>query len=178
MLLTLTTTHPPATDLGYLLHQEPGAAAVLPAVVRAGARLLPGGDRGALHGRAAARRRPGRAGAGRAGRRGRALEQYVNDRPYVASSFLSVAIAQVLRHRPGRREQGPAGAGRDADRRSRPGSPCCPAAAARRFLRRLFEPLGYAVTRRAHPLDEQFPEWGDSRYFTVTLRRPCRLASC
>ena len=27
---------------------------------------------------------------------GFALEQYVNDRPYVASSFLSVAIAQVF----------------------------------------------------------------------------------
>jgi 3' terminal RNA ribose 2'-O-methyltransferase Hen1 len=43
------------------------------------------------------------------------------------------------------------------------------------FLRRLFEPLGYAVTARQHTLDEQFPEWGESRYFTVELRADCRL---
>ncbi|HJT78099.1 MAG TPA: 3' terminal RNA ribose 2'-O-methyltransferase Hen1, partial [Gemmataceae bacterium] len=43
------------------------------------------------------------------------------------------------------------------------------------FLRRLFEPLGYAVSARRHPLDEHFPEWGESAYYTVTLRADCRL---
>jgi 3' terminal RNA ribose 2'-O-methyltransferase Hen1 len=43
------------------------------------------------------------------------------------------------------------------------------------FLRRLFEPLGYAVAARRHPLDECFPEWGDSPYYTVDLEGRCRL---
>jgi 3' terminal RNA ribose 2'-O-methyltransferase Hen1 len=37
------------------------------------------------------------------------------------------------------------------------------------FLRRVFEPLGYAVDAVQHPLDEQYPEWGDSPYFSVTI---------
>ena len=46
-------------------------------------------------------------------------------------------------------------------------------------LRRLFEPLGYDVEAVEHPLDERFPEWGESRYFSVDLRRratPARAA--
>ena len=42
-------------------------------------------------------------------------------------------------------------------------------------LRRLFEPLGYVVTATRHALDEKFPEWGDSPYFTVELRGELRL---
>jgi hypothetical protein len=37
-------------------------------------------------------------------------------------------------------------------------------------LRSAFEPLGYAVTAEALPLDPAFPEWGTSRCFSVTLR--------
>jgi 3' terminal RNA ribose 2'-O-methyltransferase Hen1 len=43
------------------------------------------------------------------------------------------------------------------------------------ILRRLFAPLGYAVTAVRHPLDEQFPAWGDSPYYTVTLAGTVRL---
>src|SRR5919205_4210854 len=99
MLLTIPTTHQPATDLGYLLHKNParlhsfalpfGKAHVFypeATVERCTAALLLDVDPVGL-----VRRRRGPAGEGGA------LEQYVNDRPYVASSFLSVAIAQVLR---------------------------------------------------------------------------------
>jgi 3' terminal RNA ribose 2'-O-methyltransferase Hen1 len=43
------------------------------------------------------------------------------------------------------------------------------------FLRRLFEPLGYAVAAHRHSLDAQFPDWGDSPYFTVNLAATCLL---
>jgi 3' terminal RNA ribose 2'-O-methyltransferase Hen1 len=43
------------------------------------------------------------------------------------------------------------------------------------FLRRLFEPLGYEVLAERHPLDESFPEWGASSYFTVQLTGEVRL---
>lgn len=45
----------------------------------------------------------------------------------------------------------------------------------RRLLRRLFEPLGYEVSVERHPLDETFPEWGESPYYTVSLNGTIRL---
>ena len=102
------------------------------------------------------------------------LEQYVNDRPYVASSFLSVAIAQVF---------GTALAGRCKDQPELAQTPIpltaklsvLPCKSGEAFLRRLFEPLGYTVTTEVHALDEQFPEWGKSPYFTVELQGTVRL---
>src|SRR3569623_482378 len=98
MLLTITTTHQPATDLGYLLRKNParvqtfaqsfGAAHVFyPEATpeRCTAALLLEVDPVGL-----VRNRRGPAGEGRS------LEQYVNDRPYVASSFLSVALGDVF----------------------------------------------------------------------------------
>src|SRR6476660_9624889 len=97
MLLTITSTTVPATDLGYLLHKNPARAqsfalsfgqahVFYPEATpeRCTAALLLDVDPVGL-----VRNRRGPAGEGYA------LEQYVNDRPYVASSFLSVAIAQV-----------------------------------------------------------------------------------
>ena len=99
MLLTITNTHPPATDLGYLLHKNParsqsfalsfGQAHVFypeASPERCTAALLLDVDPVGL-----VRSRRGPAGEGHT------LEQYVNDRPYVASSFLSVAIGQRAR---------------------------------------------------------------------------------
>jgi len=98
MLLTLTTTHHPATDLGYLLHKNPartqsfglafGRAHIFYAeasVERCTAALLLDVDPiGVVRGK-----------GGSSGGVG-LLQQYVNDRACVASSFLSVAIARVL----------------------------------------------------------------------------------
>src|SRR4029077_7358510 len=97
MFLTITTTHAPATDLGYLLHKNPARSQSFPlsfgqvhvfypevTAERCTAALVLDVDPVGL-----VRERRGPSGEG-----GR-LDQYVNDRPYVASSFLSVAIAQV-----------------------------------------------------------------------------------
>jgi hypothetical protein len=101
---------------------------------------------------------------------GRSLEQYVNDRPYVASSFLSVAIADVF---------GSALAGKSRERAELVDAPIplmakiavLPCRGGEEFLRRFFEPLGYEVSvTGGYPLDEKFPEWGESSYFTVTLQ--------
>ncbi len=176
MLLTLTTTYRPATDLGYLLHKNPARCQSFPLTFgqahlfypeagpeRCTAALLLDVDPVGL-----VRNRRGPPGEGRA------LEQYVNDRPYVASSFLSVAIAQVLasalggrsKERPELAEQRIPLTARLAVVPCRGGEP---------FLRRLFEPLGYAVDARRQPLDERFPEWGEGPYHTVELRADCRL---
>ncbi len=176
MLLTLTTTHPPATDLGYLLHKNPARAQSFPLSFgqahvfypearpeRCTAALLLDVDPVGL-----VRGRQGSPGEGQA------LEQYVNDRPYVASSFLSVAIAQVF---------GSALAGRSKERPDladtplpfQAALPVLPCRGGEAILRRLFEPLGYAVAARRLPLDPHFPEWGESPYFAVALEATCRL---
>ncbi len=176
MLLTITTTHAPATDLGYLLHKNPAHAQSFALSFgqahvcypeagenRCTAALLLDVDAVGL-----VRSRRGPAGEGRT------LEQYVNDRPYVASSFLSVAIAQVFgsalggkcKERPELAETSVPLVARLAVLPCRGGEP---------FLRRLFEPLGYTVAAIRHSLDEHFPDWGESPYFTVELTRHCRL---
>ena len=176
MLLTITSTTAPATDLGYLLHKNParlqsvelsfGQAHVFyPEATeeRCTAALLLDVDPVGL-----VRNRRGPAGEGGT------LEQYVNDRPYVASSFLSVAIARVL---------GSALAGRSKGRPElteiqmplTAKISVLPSRGGEKFLRRLFEPLGYEVTVKHHELDDHFPEWGDSAYFTVELHGNVRL---
>jgi 3' terminal RNA ribose 2'-O-methyltransferase Hen1 len=37
------------------------------------------------------------------------------------------------------------------------------------LIRRLFEPLGYTVSLEQYRLDAKFPEWGQSKYFTLKL---------
>lgn len=168
MLLTISTTHNPATDLGYLLHKHPdrfqsfdlsfGQAHVFypeAAADRCTACLLLDVDPvGMIRGKGRDQRF--------------LLGHYVNDRPYVASSFLSVAISQVL---------GTAMGGRCNDRPELVTTPIpltarldvLPVRGGDDFLHRMFEPLGYTVEAVRHPLDERFPEWGESPYFSVTI---------
>ena len=176
MLLTITTTHTPATDLGYLLYKNPARLQSFPlsfgqahvfypeaSAERCAAALLLDVDPVAL-----VRGRPGQE------KGGFALEQYVNDRPYVASSFLSVAIADVY---------GSALAGRSRERPELVETPLplearltvVPCRDGEGLLRRLFEPLGYAVQVERHVLDASFPAWGDSPYYTLTLAARLRL---
>lgn len=108
------------------------------------------------------------------GRRGPAgegfsLQQYVNDRPFVASSFLSVALAQVLSSAlKGQCKQRQELMQRPLDLEAR--IVVLPCRGGEDLLRRLFEPLGYTIEAEAVPLDETFPDWGPSRYFSVTLK--------
>ena len=54
--------------------------------------------------------------------------------------------------------------------------PALPVRGGEAFLRRMFEPLGYEVTATRHPLDPAFPGWGESPYFSVTLRKTAALS--
>ena len=177
MFLTISTTYSPATDLGYLLHKHPARIQSFPLTfgqahifypeahtTRCTAALLLDVDPVGLV------RRP----------RGQfaenfALAQYVSDRPYVASSFLSVAIAKVF---------GSALLGKCKERPQLVGTPIplqaklsiLPCNGGEKLLRQLFEPLGYTITVEQHALNARFPDWGDSRYFTVTLENTCHLS--
>ncbi len=100
------------------------------------------------------------------GRQAFALADYVNDRPYVASSFMSVAIAKLF---------GTALSGRSEDRPELAEAsipleahlPVVPCRGGEELARRLFEPLGYEVIATTIRLDEHFPAWGDSRYLDL-----------
>ena len=177
MLLTISTTHVPATDLGFLLHKHPdrvheievpfGTAQVVYSDAsdeRCTAALLVDVDPvGLVRGRSG-------------GPRGRdsSLEQHVDDRPYAASSFLSVALGRCF---------ATAMTGRSKERPELVGEalafvvalPVVPCRGGEGLLRRLFEPLGYEVSAERMALDEQFAEWGDSRYLAVELRATMRL---
>jgi 3' terminal RNA ribose 2'-O-methyltransferase Hen1 len=175
MLLTITTTHRPASALGYLLHKHTerfqsfdmsfGKAHVYyPEVTdeRCTACLLLDVDPVSM----VRRKNPDQ---------NFLLAQYVNDRPYAASSFLSVAISQVF---------GSALQGRCKDRPELPATALpltaridvLPVRGGERFLRSVFEPLGYEVEAVRYPLDETFPDWGDSPYFSVAVRKTTTLA--
>ena len=175
MLLTITTTHRPATDLGFLLVKNParcqsfslsfGQAHVFYPVAHdrvCTAALLVDLDPIRLV------RRRGRQG------QDRTLGQYVNDRPYVASSFLSVALARVYKSAlGGQSKERPALAATAIPLEAQITAVQC--RDGERLLRALFEPLGYNVSAERQPLDTAFPEWGASTYWSVTLRATHRL---
>lgn len=176
MLLTITNTTKPADDLGYLLHKHPakvqsfdlafGQAHVFypeTSPERTTAALLLDIDPVGL-----VRNRRGLSGEGHT------LDHYVNDRPYVASSFMSVAIAQVYGSAlSGRCKERPEAVDRQLDLEVLLAVVPCWGGEA--LLRALFEPLGYEVNAEGHALDYTFLDWGDSHYFTVILRARTRL---
>jgi len=171
MLLTITTTYKPGTDLGYLLHKNParcqsfdlafGAAHIFYPVANdehcVMAMLLDIDPVEMIRGK---RRRT----------KGSNLDHYINDRPYVASSFLSVAIAQVL----GSALKGQCNERPDLVDRIMPLTAkmsVLPSRGGPTVLYKLFEPLGYEVSADRHALDQKFPEWGQSPYYTVELKK-------
>ena len=177
MLFTVSTTHAPATDLGYLLHKHPDKHQVFD---------LPFGKAHVFYPEAS----PARCTAAlqleidpiglvrnfKAGGKQRLLEHYVNDRPYAASSFFSVALNKVFRSAlsgrcPARQELA------DSKLPLQATIHCLPSPGGEPLLRRLFEPLGYAVETTSFPLDAKHPAWGDSPYFRVTIRGNERLCN-
>jgi len=177
MLLTISTDDRPATDLGYLLHKHPGNVRTVP---------FPFGDAHVFFPEASdgrctaavlvevdpvglARRR------GRTGKESFSLAGYVNDRPYAASSFLSVVIGKVFgTAMSGRCDQRPELVARPLPFEVE--IPVLPVRGGEPVLRSLFEPLGYRVEATPVPLDEAFPDWGPSRYWAVRLAGEVRLA--
>ena len=103
------------------------------------------------------------------------LGQYVNDRPYVASSFMSSAISKAF------------SSAMNGSCKEHPEFIDMPLALTAKIsvlpaprggellIKRLFEPLGYTVEAERHLLDTQFSEWGYGKYFTLTLKNTLPL---
>jgi 3' terminal RNA ribose 2'-O-methyltransferase Hen1 len=177
MLLNITTTHRPATDLGYLLHKHPDKLQSIDLSIgkahifypensdeRTTASLLLDVDPIDMV-------RGGRNLSGK----GFSLGQYVNDRPYVASSFMSVAIAKAFSTAlNGKCSKRPELV--DVKMPFEIDISVLPAPKGGEILiRKMFEPLGYSVDLERHILDDKFLDWGDSKYFTLKLKHTITL---
>jgi 3' terminal RNA ribose 2'-O-methyltransferase Hen1 len=157
-----------SADLGYLLHKNPARIHTVELPFGKAHVVYP--ESAGKHARAALLLDIDPVGLvrGKEGGEG-SIEQYVNDRPYVCSSFLSVALARVF---------GTAMQGRSKERQELADQPLeweatlsvVPCRGGEALLHKLFEPLGYDVEAEHHPLDAKFPEWGEGPYYTVRLR--------
>lgn len=174
MLLTITYTGKNTTELGYLLYKNPyrpqmfdlnhGKAYVFYSEIsdeRTTAALLLDID-------------PIELARGKIGSAGGGLFDYVNDRPYVSSSFMSTAISKVF---------GTAMTGRADSRQELSDSALhltatiimLPCRSEQDKLNSVFEPLGYEVSYETFVSDEQFPDWGKSKYVNLTIKSKIRL---
>lgn len=172
MFLSIATTHQPAGDLGFLLHKHPDRVHEVELTFGKGWIVYPeaGPDRceavlaldvdpvGLVRGK---------------GQSEGLLDQYVNDRPYAASSFLSVALNKAYRTamtgvcnaRPGL-----AGSAIPLQAVVTP----LPMRGGEALLRSLFEPLGWTV--EVSPVQSARPGAVSRLYARVALSGVARLS--
>jgi len=172
VLLTITTTRAPATDLGYLLHKHPD---------RVQAFTLSAGTAHVFYPQATPERctaalllevdpvglvRDRKGGSGE-------LAQYVNDRPYAASSLLAVALKEAFRTAlTGRCDARPELAAGPLPLELHVPALRCRGGAA--LVDRIFTPLGWRADAKPVPFTPA--EWGDSPYLDLRLAGELRLA--
>ncbi|MFF0607637.1 3' terminal RNA ribose 2'-O-methyltransferase Hen1 [Nocardia tengchongensis] len=181
MLVTISCTRPvgaawPATDLGYLLHKNPSRRQTFEQSYGVAHVLYPEAGDERCTAALLLEIDPVRLVRGKSkGTPDFSLGQYVNDRPYAASSLLSVAISTVFGtalH--GRCAQRPELAGTALDLRIE--LPAVPCKGGPEYAERVFAPLGWTVAVTPLPLDPAFPEWGESHYVRLGLTGTLRLA--
>ncbi|MBL9107589.1 MAG: 3' terminal RNA ribose 2'-O-methyltransferase Hen1 [Myxococcales bacterium] len=176
MLLTIRNTRAPADDLGWLLHKHPTRVQAFELGFGRAHVFYPEASDAACTAALLLEVDPVRLVRGPATAEGSdgLIGEYVNDRPYAATSFLSVAIAQVLRSAlAGQCKARPELVDQPLELTAT--IPVLPCRGGEPLLRALFEPLGYSVAAERLPLDQQFPQWGSSPYYSVTLTRTCPL---
>ncbi len=176
MLLTISTTLRPATDLGFLLHKHPDRVQEFEQSFGMARVFYPEAGEDRCTAALLLEVDPVRLARSRGSSSPDfSLGQYVNDRPYAASSLLASALADVFRT---------ARTGRCASRQDLAdgpipleiGLPALPCRGGADLAHRLFGPLGWEVGAEAVPLDPGFTEWGESRYVRLALRGNVRLA--
>ena len=178
MILTISNTTTPAGNLGFLLHKHPDKLQTIDLAVGRAHIFYPESTVDRTTVALMLEIDPidmVRGGGRNLSGRGFSLGQYVNDRPYVASSFMSVALSKAFStamnakcsNRPELVDQKlalevsievlPAPRGGEV------------------LIRKFFEPLGYEVSIESHILDDKFPQWGNSKHFSVRLSQRVKL---
>lgn len=172
MLLTITTTHHPATDLGFLLMKNPANVHTADLNIGRATLFYPEASEERCTAAITLEVDPIELVRGKSA----VEEQYVNDRPYAASSLLSVALGRLLNT---------AMAGRSKDRQAladisiplEASITPLPARGGPEIVERLFAPLGYEVHAEPIALDPAHPDWGASPYVSLTIKGNIRLAA-
>jgi 3' terminal RNA ribose 2'-O-methyltransferase Hen1 len=172
MFLSIATTHQPATDLGYLLHKHPERLHDIQLTFGRAWVFYP--DAGETRCEAALVLDVDPVGLVRGKGQGDGLlDQYVNDRPYAASSFLSVALNKAFRT---------AMTGVCSNRQELADSAIpleavvtpLPMRGGEKLVRELFEPLGWSV--QVDPLEGPDGVHVSKLYARVTLTGTSRLS--
>jgi 3' terminal RNA ribose 2'-O-methyltransferase Hen1 len=174
LFLQITTTHQPATDLGYLLHKNPGRMRELELSFGKARLFYPDASEDKCSAALVLDVDTVALVRGKGGSDG-LLDQYVDDRPYAASSFLSVAMGRLMRE---------AISGRSKERQTLADSAIpleavvtpLPARGGPELVKKLFEPLGYVVTCESIAMDPARPDWGASPYVQLTLWAETKLS--
>ena len=175
MLLTITYEGKNTQELGFLLHKNPeraqqfelsfGKAYVFyPEVsdARTTAALLLDID-------------PLDLARGKTGSKDGGLFDYVNDRPYASTSFMSTAIIRVFSTAvSGRCDKRPELVKTPLQLTARLAS--LKDSGDEKLAKELFEPLGYTVKTERTILDDSFPEWGGSPYIGLEISGTVRLS--
>lgn len=175
MLLTITYREKPATDLGFLLHKHPARPQSFELSFGRVYVFYPKAEPEECTAALLLDINPidlarGKVGVGVGG-----LFDYINDRPYASSSFLSTALARVY-------GSAMSGSCREKPELAEKALPLevhltnLPCRSETDKLKEIFEPLGYEVSYVEHGLDETFPNWGMSDYVDLTLKGTVRLA--
>lgn len=176
MFLSIATTHQPATDLGFLLHKHPdrlheielpfGKAWIFYPQAEAArceaALLLDIDPIGLVRGK---------------GQSDGLLDHYVNDRPYAASSFLSVALNKTFRTAMSGVAKGHQELADSALPLEAVITPL-PMRGGENLLRQLFEPLGWQVEIEQVAIEPVAGPGGAGRHYgRLTLTGTARLAT-
>lgn len=179
MLLTITYNANPSTgenalDLGFLLFKNPNRPQVFEMNYGKAYVFYPQADVEVCTAALLLDIDPLDLARGKVGSKDGGLFDYVNDRPYVSSSFMSSTIAKVFGtalsgrcdQRPGLAEQ-PLALTAVITTLPCKGDPELPS--------RIFEPLGYSVSTTSQVLDETYPEWGEGKYIDLVIKGRIRL---
>lgn len=173
MLLTITYEGQNTQDLGYLLHKNP---------YRSQKFELNSGTAYVFYPEVSDERttvallldiNPIDLAKGKIGSKDGGLFDYVNDRPYTASSFMSTAISRIF---------GTAMNGRCDKKQELADTPLNLTACIHmiqgkdEFARKIFEPLGYTVKTSKTVLDSKFEEWGESPYIDIEISGTVKLS--
>lgn len=174
MLLTISTIHNPASDLGFLLMKNPDNVHEVPLAFGKATVFYPEADDDICTAALSLDVDPVQLVRGK-GQQSGDEDQYVNDRPYAASSLLSVAISRVF---------GTAMSGRSKHRQELAETQIhlaatitpLPVRGDNQIVAQLFEPLGYNVTMTSIALDPGHADWGDSPYVSLTIDGKQKIA--
>ncbi|MGH8793883.1 MAG: 3' terminal RNA ribose 2'-O-methyltransferase Hen1 [Stackebrandtia sp.] len=173
MLVTISTTADPADDLGYLLHKHPDKVQRFAQSFGTATVFYPEADRRRCTAALLLEVDSVRLARSRKDTPDFALGQYVNDRPYAASSLLAVALGKVF----GSARHGKCDARPEVAAASIPLEielPAVPCRGGPRLAEELFAPLGWNVEAETVPLIPV--EWGDSRYVRLRLSGKLKLS--